>query len=125
MTIKLDHTVIASRNKQVSARFLAEILGTAAPVIAGPFLAVRVDNEVTLDFLDVDDPIVPQHYAFIVGETEFDEILSRVQQRQLSYWADPMHQRAGQTYVRDSGRGFYFEDPSGHNLEVLTRSYGA
>ena len=25
----------------------------------------------------------------------------------------------------DGGRGFYFEDPSGHYLEVLTRPYGS
>jgi hypothetical protein len=26
--------------------------------------------------------------------------------------------------INDHGRGFYFEDPSGHNMEVLTRPYG-
>ncbi|MGA3149746.1 MAG: VOC family protein, partial [Acidimicrobiales bacterium] len=26
--------------------------------------------------------------------------------------------------INNHGRGFYFEDPSGHNLEVLTRAYG-
>ena len=26
--------------------------------------------------------------------------------------------------INGHGRGFYFEDPSGHNMEVLTRPYG-
>jgi hypothetical protein len=25
----------------------------------------------------------------------------------------------------DGGRGFYFEDPNGHFLEVITRPYGS
>ena len=33
-----------------------------------------------------------------------------------------MHTREG--VINDHGRGFYFEDPSGHNMEVLTRAYG-
>ena len=27
--------------------------------------------------------------------------------------------------TRDRGRGFYFSDPDGHNMEVLTRRYGS
>ena len=34
-----------------------------------------------------------------------------------------MHQQEGQ--LNDNGCPFYFEDPSGHNMEVLTRAYGS
>jgi hypothetical protein len=40
----------------------------------------------------------------------------------LRHWADPGHTR--ESVINNHGRGFYFEDPSGHNMEVLTRAYG-
>jgi catechol 2,3-dioxygenase-like lactoylglutathione lyase family enzyme len=65
---------------------------------------------------------VPGHYAFLVSEEEFDAIFARIQGRRLRYWADPGHQ--DENTINHNGRGFYFEDPSGHNMEVLTRTDG-
>jgi catechol 2,3-dioxygenase-like lactoylglutathione lyase family enzyme len=39
----------------------------------------------------------------------------------LEYSSDPMHQHQGEINHRKGGRGFYFYDPNGHNLELLTR----
>jgi catechol 2,3-dioxygenase-like lactoylglutathione lyase family enzyme len=125
MAIKLDHTIIAARDKRESAAFLAEILGLPAPVPFGPFLGVQVDNGVTLDFLDSEEAIVAQHYAFLIGESEFDAIFARIRERKLPYWADPYQRQRGRINTRDGGRGVYFEDPSGHLLEILTRPYGS
>jgi catechol 2,3-dioxygenase-like lactoylglutathione lyase family enzyme len=72
-----------------------------------------------------DDAIQPQHYAFLVGEEEFDQIFGRIKARGLKYWADPGQTRAGRINHHDGGRGVYFEDPSGHLLEVITRPYGS
>ncbi len=124
MGVQLNHTIVSARDKQVSADFLAEILGLSTPAPVGPFLAVRVDNEVTLDFMDSDGEIVPQHYAFLVGDGEFDEIFGRIRERGLAYWADPYHRKPGEINTWNGGRGVYFEDPDGHNLEILTRPYG-
>ena len=126
MAVQLNHTIVASRDKQVSAAFLAGILGLPDPKPFGPFLGVPVDNDVTLDFVDHGEgEITRQHYAFLVGEAEFDEIFGRIQARRLDYWADPFHQVPGEINSRDGGRGCYFEDPDGHNLEILTRPYGS
>jgi catechol 2,3-dioxygenase-like lactoylglutathione lyase family enzyme len=125
MTVKLNHTIVAARDKRASAAFLAEILGLPAPVPFGPFLTVETGNEVTLDFLDDDEDITPQHYAFLVGEKEFDEIFGRIRDRELAYWADPFKLEKGRLNTRDGGRGVYFEDPNGHLLEILTRPYGS
>ena len=125
MTVKLNHTIVSARSKRASAIFLAEILGLPAPVPFGPFLTVQADNDVTLDFIDADGEITPQHYAFLVGETEFDEIFGRMRERELPYWADPFQRQRGEINSRDGGRGVYFEDPSGHLLEILTRPYGS
>ena len=125
MTAKLNHTIVHARDKSASAAFLSEILGLPAPVPFGPFLGVETGNEVTLDFLETDDEITIEHYAFLVSEGEFDEIFGRIKERKLAYWADPARQQRGKINTRDGGRGIYFEDPSGHLLEILTRPYGS
>jgi catechol 2,3-dioxygenase-like lactoylglutathione lyase family enzyme len=121
MSIKLNHTIVHSLDKGASATFLADILGLPDPTPFGPFMTVRMDNEITLDFADAGIEVVSQHYAFTVSEREFDEILGRIRQRRLPYWADPHHHQANEINTNNGGRGAYFEDPNGHNLEILTR----
>jgi catechol 2,3-dioxygenase-like lactoylglutathione lyase family enzyme len=125
MAVKLNHTIVHARDKRASATFLAEILGLPQPVPFGPFLGVETGNEVTLDFMDDEDDIRPQHYAFLVSEAEFDAIFGRIGSRTLKYWADPGQRQLNQINTRDGGRGLYFEDPDGHLLEILTRPYGS
>ena len=124
MTVRLNHTIVHARDKQESAAFLSAILGLPAPVAFGPFLDVDTGNEVTLAFLETDEEIQVQHYAFLISETEFDEIFSRIRARNLPYWADPYRRRQGEINTNDGGRGVYFLDPSGHVLEIITRPYG-
>jgi catechol 2,3-dioxygenase-like lactoylglutathione lyase family enzyme len=62
--------------------------------------------------------------AFFVSEREFDEIFGRIRERGLAYWADPGRKQKGEINTHDGGRGVYFEDPSGHLLEIITRPYG-
>lgn len=125
MPAKLNHTIVEARDKRASAGFLATVLGLPAPTTFGPFLVVQAANEVSLDFLDAEGKITPQHYAFLVGEAEFDEIFGRIRDRGLAYWADPSKRLQGEINTRDGGRGMYFEDPNGHLLEILTRPYGS
>ena len=125
MPIQLNHTIVPARDPQASAAFLADILGRGAPVPFGPFYGVELDNGVTLDFMRVDGDIPWHHYAFIVSEAEFDEIFGRIRERGLPYWADPGHRRPGRINHNDGGRGVYWEDPDGHNLEIITRPYGS
>jgi catechol 2,3-dioxygenase-like lactoylglutathione lyase family enzyme len=125
MSVALNHTIVRVKDKQESASFLADILGVAPPSPYGPFLVVQVDNDVSLDFADDHGEVSPQHYAFLVSEAEFDEIFARIRQRDLPYWADPGKRRAGQHNTNDGGRGVYWEDPSGHFLEIITRPYGS
>jgi catechol 2,3-dioxygenase-like lactoylglutathione lyase family enzyme len=127
MAVQLNHTIVSARDKQVSAAFLAEILGLGEPKPFGPFLGVAVDNGVTLDYADWsgDGELSRQHYAFLVSEAEFDEIFGRIEARSLDYWADPGHDTPGRINRRDGGRGCYFDDPDGHILEILTRAYGS
>jgi len=124
MAIRLDHTIVSARDKDVSARFLSEMLGLSAPTHAGPFAMVQVDDT-SFDFVDSDEEeIASQHYAFLVSEQEFDEIFGRIRARGLTYWADPFGREPGRVNDWDGGRGVYFDDPSGHLLECITRTYG-
>jgi catechol 2,3-dioxygenase-like lactoylglutathione lyase family enzyme len=125
MAIQLNHTIVRVRDKAESARFLTEILGLDEPTSYGPFLIVQVDNEVSLDFADDHGPVHSQHYAFLVDESEWDEIFGRIRERGLTYWADPMKKRPGEFNTNDGGRGVYWEDPNGHFLEIITRPYGS
>jgi extradiol dioxygenase family protein len=120
MAVQLDHTIVPSKDKVAGARFLTSILGLSDPAVVAHFVAVRLDNGVTLDYDDSDE-VVPAHFAFLVGDEDFDQIFDRIRARQIAYFADPGH-RMAQRIRDDRGRGFYFSDPDGHNLEVLTAS---
>ncbi|HTJ38248.1 MAG TPA: VOC family protein [Dactylosporangium sp.] len=126
MSVQLNHTIVAARDKETSASFLATMLGVPVGPRFGPFIPVEVSNGVTLDFIDAgSEPIASQHYAFLVSEGEFDAIFGRIREVGVDYYADPHHDRPRQINHRDGGRGVYFDDPNGHNLEILTRPYGS
>src|ERR1051325_6081909 len=121
MTLKLNHTIVFVRDKNASAKFWTDIFGLPPAVPFGPFLGVQV-HDVTFDLDEVENAS-PGHYAFLVGEAEFDEIFGRIERRELPYWADPFGRVPGEINRHDGGRGVYFKDPTGHLLEILTRPY--
>ncbi|MGH3266435.1 MAG: VOC family protein [Trebonia sp.] len=123
MPVQLNHTIVHSSDKHASAHFVTELLGLTEPSPFGPFLTVELGNGVSLDFAD-GRPVHPQHYAFLVGEDDFDAIFARIRAGGLSYWADPGHDRPDEINHRDGGRGVYWDDPDGHSLEIITRPYG-
>jgi catechol 2,3-dioxygenase-like lactoylglutathione lyase family enzyme len=125
MPVQLNHTIVHAHDKHESATFLSEVLDLPAPQPFGPFLVVQTGNGVSLDFIDTDQDIAPQHYAFLVSEPEFDQIFARIQERGLDYYADPAGSRKGEINHHDGGRGVYWADPGGHWLEIITRPYGS
>jgi catechol 2,3-dioxygenase-like lactoylglutathione lyase family enzyme len=64
----------------------------------------------------------PHHHAFLVDDEAFDRILTKIRAFGLAYAADPVYQKQGAISRHAGGRGFYFRDPNGHNLELLTRT---
>lgn len=124
MAIYLNHTIVSARDRDASARFLSEILGLAAPVTVEPFAVVQV-SDTSLDFIETEEDVHAQHYAFLVTEAEFDAIFQRIKDRGLTYWADPSRRKDGQINTWDGGRGVYWDDPNGHLLEIITRPYGS
>ncbi len=125
MSVQLNHTIVWCRDKKRSATFFTTLLGRPSPSRFGPFLVVELDNGASLDFHDTDGEIASQHYAFLIGEDDFNDIFGRIRDRGLKYWADPGQTRPGEINHNDGGRGVYFEDPDGHLLEIITRPYGS
>ncbi|MGH3522175.1 MAG: VOC family protein [Mycobacterium sp.] len=126
MTISFNHTIVAAHDKRESAEFLAELFGLPDPQSFGHFLVVALDHGASLDYTEVpeSEQIHPQHYAFLVSEDDFDAIYGKISSRGLEHWADPRGERPGEINHRDRGRGVYFRDPAGHNMEILTVTDG-
>jgi catechol 2,3-dioxygenase-like lactoylglutathione lyase family enzyme len=126
MAVKLNHTIVHSRDKRAAAEFFTGLFGLPPAKRFYGFLDVDLGNEVTLAFLDADGmEIQMQHYAFLVSEQEFDQIFGRIRERGLKYWADPGQKQEGEINRHFGGRGVYFQDPSGHLLEIITKPYGS
>jgi catechol 2,3-dioxygenase-like lactoylglutathione lyase family enzyme len=125
MTIRLDHTIVPAKDKVASAKFFAEIFGLPVSGI-GHFAAVQINESLTFDFADGPESWGEprqgrsHHYAFHVSEDEFDAIFNRVKARGIPYGSGPFSHSDMKINTRRGGRGFYFEDPNGHLLEVMT-----
>jgi catechol 2,3-dioxygenase-like lactoylglutathione lyase family enzyme len=121
----LNHLIIWVQDKNESARFLAAILGVEPGRPWGPFIPVRTANGVTLDFIDAGaDGVRAQHYAFLVDDREFDAGLARLKKNGVKIYSHPDKSGVGEINTYYGGRGVYFEDPSGHLLELITKPYG-
>ena len=81
---------------------------------------MELDNGVSLDFADDHGLARRSICAFLVSEDEFDEMFGRIRDRGLQYRADPGRRKAGEINHNDGGRGVYWEDSSGHFLEIPT-----
>ncbi|WP_420169569.1 VOC family protein [Streptomyces violaceoruber] len=125
MSVELNHTIVHCRDNRESAAFFAELLDLTIGETWGPFVPVVLANSVTLDFATVPvDSIVPQHYAFLISEAEFDAAFAKIQALDIAFYADPQRKARGEINRNDGGRGVYFPDPSGHWMELITRPYG-
>jgi catechol 2,3-dioxygenase-like lactoylglutathione lyase family enzyme len=119
MTIVLNHTIVPVRDKDAAARFFAQIFGLSYSGADGYFAKVRVNDQLTLLFDD--NPTHESHHlAFHVGDTEFDAVLARVKAAGIAYGSGPDRYEDGKLNDWGGGRGFYFKDPDGHLLELMT-----
>ena len=124
MTIHLDHTIVPARDKVASARRLAELLGVPwAEQGPGPFAPVYVNDGLTLDFIETDEDFPVYHFCFRVDPDEFDAILGRIQAAGIPYRSSVRGPVDGAINTDYGCRMFYWNDPEGHQWELLTVSY--
>jgi len=122
MTAALDHMIVFARDRNASAAYLADMLGAPQPTQAGHFTQVQVEHGLTVDFMDTEHPVAVQHYAFLVSDAQFDASFAKIRAREQPYWADPYRRRPNEVQsLGGDGRLVYFEDPSGHFLEIRTK----
>jgi len=124
MTIDLDHFIVPSHDRKASAQRLAGLLGVPwAEANLGPFHAVFVNDGLTLDFVETADEFPVHHYCFRVSDAGFDAILGRIQAAGIAFRSKvggPADSRVDTDY---GGRIAYWNDPDGHQWEILTVSY--
>lgn len=125
MSVCLDHLIVPSRDRVAAARLLAELLGVpwAESCSVGPFSPVYVNEQLTIDFSEVNEPFAPGHVAFRVDAGEFDAILGRIEAAGISYRSTPLGPTDMQVNTNHGGRALYWSVPDGHAWEILTVSY--
>jgi hypothetical protein len=124
MTIHLDHFIVSARNKAASGTLLAKLLGVPCGAAqAGPFFAVYINEGLTLDFFETEEPFPVEHYCFRVEEDEFDAILGRIRAAGIKYRSTVRGPEDMQIGTQSGGRGIYWNEPEGHQWEMLTVSY--
>jgi catechol 2,3-dioxygenase-like lactoylglutathione lyase family enzyme len=118
MTIVLNHTIVPVGDKRRGAEFLAELLGVVVDVQTGPFVPVRINDDLTFDF---DDRLGarPGHYAFLVDDATFDRALGLASESTLEWGSAPrvVDRQINRT---GNGRGVYVRDPDGIAYELFT-----
>jgi hypothetical protein len=124
MSIELDHTIVPSHHRVASAKRLAELLGVPwSAVGVGPFSPVFVNDHLTLDFIDTNDPYPVYHFCFRVDQAEFDAILVRLRTAKFLYRSTLRGSMDMLVNTDYGGNLVYWNEPDGHQWEMLTVSY--
>lgn len=124
MPVHLDHLLIPSKNKEGAAKQLAQILGvTYGPAKIGPFMAVHVNDGLTIDFDEWTEEFPKGHYCFRVSKPEFQEILGRLVTLGVAYRSLPHGAVDHQVNMSLGSPIVYWSEPDGHVWELLVESY--
>ena len=124
MAIVLDHTIVPVNDREEAVEFYTRIFGFEDLGEAGPFLAVRVNDSLNLDFRQSDD-FRSIHYAFAMDAGEFEGAFQRIKDSKIPYGDSPGFQENMQgpgitLGTQGDGKAVYFKDLSGHLLEIKT-----
>ena len=122
MKVELDHTIVPSRDKVAGARLLGQLLGVPwAPSGIGPFAPVYVNDGLTLDFIDTDEAFPVYHFCFRVGPADFAAILERIRAAGIAFRSEVRGPVDMQVHAQLGN--VYWNEPDGHQWEMLTASY--
>jgi len=89
----------------------------------GPFVPVYLNDGLTLDFDQWDEPVPLIHYCFRVEENDFDAILGRLQAAGIPFRSQVRGPVDSKVDTVHGGRIVYWNEPDGHQWEMLTISY--
>jgi catechol 2,3-dioxygenase-like lactoylglutathione lyase family enzyme len=125
LSVELNHLIILAKDKQKTADFLTQLLNLPnAKPADGPlpnfFLSIQFKNDITILIAEAKEYNMG-HYAFKVSHEDFEQIIQRLKDWNINYWADPRMQRKSECYLQNGNKGLYVIDPSGHGIEILTQ----
>lgn len=124
MTVELDHLLVPAKDKKASAKLLADLLGVPwSETGVGPFCPVFVNGGLTLDFDEWSEPIPHIHFCFRVTDPAFDAILARIRESGIAYRSKVHGSVDMRVDTEHGGRIVYWNEPDGHQWEMLTQSY--
>ena len=109
MPLQLDHTIVPAYDKVKSAKFIARMFGLEYTGTWGHFAPVKINDALTLDFDDSDNPQAPITTPSWLRTQEFDAVLQRIKDDGI-----PIRQR---TTLPDRRR----DQPQAHGPRVLLR----
>jgi hypothetical protein len=153
MAVQLDHIAVPSRDKNASAKLLAEILGVRwepsgekepeSPAqeqfewISGDLsevgrqryraqrASVYINDSLTLDFVSAREAATANHCCLRVDDADFDAVVERIKAASLKFSSSGVGEPDYQINTRLGGKGVYFMEPDGRMWEILTVSYAS
>lgn len=118
--LNVDHLVIPAHDAEASGRFLAKVFGLTYSGLNPRGQSEIKINETFKILYSRSDTIRPMHLAFHADERVVAQARRALEELQVKYGGHPRdpHNMSDDHYY--GGKGFYFDDPNGHKLEVFT-----
>jgi len=120
MTIALDHMSVAAKDNVATAEFYARLFDGRYDGPRRDYAPVIVNEGLTLNF-EVTEPFEARHYAFRMAPEEWQRVKDRLTADAIPF-GDSTRTSDGSVYERGGLRGFFFKDPNGHSVEIITHA---
>lgn len=123
MTITLNHTVVFAKDNDKAAHEFAENMGLKLEGYEGidnKFATVRVNAELSVFFMTIENNTPQQHLAFSVDGHTFDKIFDRLCERNVSFGSSPHEPNNQCTDHPFATRGLFWTNLDGCLVEVMT-----
>lgn len=126
MTIRLDHTVVYAKDHQTASQQFADVMDLPIGRIAGQgydFSAVRVNDELSIYFMERDHISLEQHLAFNVNGDEFNHILKQLKKMKTDFGSSPFERTNQRTNHDFAPRGLFWTNVDGCLFEIMTYEF--
>ena len=120
MTIALDHMSIATRDNVATAEFYARLFAGRYEGTRKDYAPVIVNDGLTLNF-EIAAPVEARHYAFRMAPDEWVRVKDLLTEDAIPF-GDSTRTSDNSFYDRGGLKGFFFKDPNGHSVEIITQS---
>jgi hypothetical protein len=117
--VDFNHTLVHAKGTGAAARDVVGVLGLGAPSSYGPSRYSSSTTAGSLDCIEDTGETKAQHYAFVVGEDDFDAISVRHKAAGRQWWATRTSGGQGRSATRTAPR-LVLAGPERPRLEIIT-----